>query len=1176
MTQSNQHVEAKLLAYLDGELSDPERTRIEAHLSMCDHCASELEHVRALRAGLGLTFDAAMGRLKLPREADARIRAALRKRIDRPRAWHQLWLRRGLMTQSLLVVLALVFGLSFYPELHMPTAPPPSMAETLILGQERLIPGTQAALRVIVRSSDTALPLAGSEITVLLQMAGRALAVYEGTTRDDGSADVTFTVPETAEGAAQLIVETRTPAGESRIERPITIARSYRLFLTTDKPIYRPGQTLHVRALALDGATLYAVGAGEVEIVLLDPENEVLHRERVVLSDFGVAALDLELENSLESGAYSVRAMLGDTLSERTITVGGYRLPDFRVDIETERTFYQPGERVAGTVDAGYFYGRPVAGAAVRICGRIRGDTGTSQAAEITGVTDAEGRFTFSFNLPTAFGAGAADTPVFFELEAEVTDAAGRSEGIRSPLPVAAQPILIQAMPESGELKPGIENVLFLLTSSPDGQPAETSLLVTVGKTDYVLRTDGFGLAELRFTPQATNEIHISATAADGSAGETSLTLTGEEAPQLLLRAEHAIATVGETLRLEVITARLPQATIYLDVVRSGQTVALLSDTGGDRQNTTFALDLDTTMIGTLELHAYAFLPDGERIEDTRLVVVDPAAQVAVTITADQDQYRPGDTAHLNVQTTLGASGDNVQTALGIGVVDASVYAVETLPPSFARAYLLMDRAVFDVAAGQSGVDLSTISASQDTAARAAWANLKGAPLATGSAITEREPLPAVAPGLVRIAALALILLPLATAISVFSGLGPEGFRRRALKRLGIGLGVLTLGSPLLAILLGGVMWLLWQIISVWAVLLLGIVIALLWAGMVILGWRHNDSRIQVATGLLLVYAIVATWLVLTAAQGSGPGVWLIALIAAAYLLLITAWELLGQGLVLEGRRASGWLATSLGLLLIPLAIYLPFVPGAASDMTRAVGSPALYAGPVGWLSCCAPAAVQAPEATEPATEAATEEEPIAPAATAAAPAALPFPTALPSPTALPTPTSTAPGPLPAEPWPIRQLFPETLYWAPDARTDAQGHLMFDLPLADTVTTWRLTALASTRDGAIGAATADLVVFQDFFIDAELPTTLRVGKPVTATVTLHSYLPQMQLVDLVPRPAGWYTLIESPARIALEPEGLTSATIVLRPEQAGSFTLQIDAVGERMSDALAFEVWVEE
>ncbi|MCJ7739134.1 MAG: hypothetical protein MUQ10_17775, partial [Anaerolineae bacterium] len=104
----------------------------------------------------------------------------------------------------------------------------------------------------------------------------------------------------------------------------------------------------------------------------------------------------------------------------------------------------------------------------------------------------------------------------------------------------------------------------------------------------------------------------------------------------------------------------------------------------------------------------------------------------------------------------------------------------------------------------------------------------------------------------------------------------------------------------------------------------------------------------------------------------------------------------------------------------------------------------------------------------------------------------------------------------------------------------------------------------------------DLVVFQDFFIDAELPTTLHVGKPVTATVTLHSYLAETQLVDLVPQPAGWYTLLESPTRIALEPESLTRATIVLRPEQAGSFTLQIDAVGERMSDALAFEVWVEE
>ena len=78
--------------------------------------------------------------------------------------------------------------------------------------------------------------------------------VYQGATDADGAAEVTFTVPEDLPSTADLVIETRSPAGEAQIVRPIRIARAYKIYLSSDKPAYRPGHTLHLRALVLDAA----------------------------------------------------------------------------------------------------------------------------------------------------------------------------------------------------------------------------------------------------------------------------------------------------------------------------------------------------------------------------------------------------------------------------------------------------------------------------------------------------------------------------------------------------------------------------------------------------------------------------------------------------------------------------------------------------------------------------------------------------------------------------------------------------------------------------------------------------------------------------------------------------------------------------------------------------------
>ena len=1159
------HIETELLAYLDGELGERERARVDAHLAECPACAADLERLQTLQQELDATFEAALSPARLPRAADARIRGRIRERLRaRARAgpWWTLWRQRGLLAQAALAVLVLVFALNTTQALQLPQ--PAAPHETLVLGQGRLAPGSQAALRVIVRDADEAEPIAGAEVVVRIGRApGLARLVYTGHTDSSGSADVAFTVPADLEGEASLVVETSSAGSQDRIARPIIIARDHKLLLSSDKPAYRPGQTIYLRALALDALDLKPAAGQEITFALLGPTGERLERGAATASDFGIGALDFVLPPDAAPGPYRLLAALGDTLSERAVTVGAYDLPAFRVTLETDRPFYAPGERVTGLAQADYFFGKPVAEGQVT----LRAYTGEPEmvgAIEVLGRTDAEGRFEFAFDLP-ATGQSAS-----FDLEIEVVDAAGQREGIRRLLPVAAQPIIISAIPESGLLKPGVENSIFILTSYPDGQPVETTLIVGVDGEEHALATDPYGLAEFRYVPIGpATQLEIHARDAQGDQGDAAFTFESDRAPQtLLLRAERVAYEVGDTLRAEALLAGAKDSVVYLDVVRARQTIASLSAPVEDGR-AAFALDLDGATVGTLELHAYTLLLDGSIAGDTRLVIVDAPRQVAVAIAADRDDYRPGETAHLQFKTSLSA-GQPVQSALAIGVVDESVYALETQPPGFVRAYFLLEQELREMSAPPLDVPTllnseaeSEAKAAQDMAARAAWAGAQGTgfTLSERSIATQKQDLTALVAISNRLGLL-LSLLPLLLSIIVARGLGPTGVLGRALRRVGVGGLVLLIASPLLALVVGGAMWLLWAALGVGAPALALLTVILLLLGLIVHGWLRHDTRLQLATGLLAAYLVLGGLLVRLAARGGDPGGLLLVLIVVAFLLTVAALALLGQGLVLEGWGGAGWATTALGLLLIPLAIYLPFVPGLSSNLTRTLGHPALYAGPVGWLTGCG--------AMAPRTEAPPAEE-----VESLVEATVEMPTEAPAEEPALAPTATS-APAPTEPFPLRQVFPETLYWSAESLTDENGHLTLDLPLADSITSWRLTALASTREGELGVAIYDLVVLQDFFLELGLPPTITLGEEVAVTATLYNYLEQAQTVRVELAPEEWYTLISAPQEtLTLPPNSVATASFAIRAEQVGDFSLQVSGVSERASDAVVKEVVVE-
>ena len=144
----------------------------------------------------------------------------------------------------------------------------------------------------------------------------------------------------------------------------------------------------------------------------------------------------------------------------------------------------------------------------------------------------------------------------------------------------------------------------------------------------------------------------------------------------------------------------------------------------------------------------------------------------------------------------------------------------------------------------------------------------------------------------------------------------------------------------------------------------------------------------------------------------------------------------------------------------------------------------------------------------------------------------------------------------------LRQFLPETMYWNPEAIADAQGHWQIDLDLVHTITTWRLTALVSAQDGRMGLATAPIRVFQDFFVNIDLPLALTQGDEVSMPVAVYNYLETGQQVQLTPNGQEWFESLGEPPQVVDVAPG--DVTVVGPVHGESKFRIGVDGKGNLM------------
>jgi uncharacterized protein YfaS (alpha-2-macroglobulin family) len=153
----------------------------------------------------------------------------------------------------------------------------------------------------------------------------------------------------------------------------------------------------------------------------------------------------------------------------------------------------------------------------------------------------------------------------------------------------------------------------------------------------------------------------------------------------------------------------------------------------------------------------------------------------------------------------------------------------------------------------------------------------------------------------------------------------------------------------------------------------------------------------------------------------------------------------------------------------------------------------------------------------------------------------------------------------------LREYFPETMLWQPALITDDKGVAQLNFDFADSITTWRLSASASSKAGALGGVSVPLRVFQDFFVDIDLPVALTQDDEVAFPVAVYNYLKTPQTVKLELQANPTFELTDGlglTRSLDLKPNEVTSVKFRIRAKKVGSLPLVVTATGTKANDKI--------
>ncbi len=450
-----------------------------------------------------------------------------------------------------------------------------------------------------------------------------------------------------------------------------------KVYLQTDRPLYRPGETIWFGVQVRDGATLQASAQSQiVRVELIDPKGQVQKKFQLIAQQ-GVAQGEYDLSEQAPGGLYKLRAYTqwqqndpNPAIFEQELTVQRVVLPRLKMQLDFQRKAYGPGAMVAADLSLQPDNQQPLAHQPLRYVVSRDG----RPLLDSTAQTNAEGQATLRFALPPNLTSPDVLLNVLIEYQ-------GQTESISRAVPVVLNRIGLEFFPEGGDLVQGLPGRVAFRARNEHGKPADLAgvLLDPQGRelTRFASYHDGMGA--LAFTPQPGQRYQVRLTE-----------------PQGVDSLYQLPATLPQGYGLQVRTVTREQATL---VLRSTQraTVSLIGTVRGqayftaevpiERDSQVVEVPLADFPIGVARFTLF----DAQQVERCeRLAFVNRHRQLQIEIETDQRQYLPREKVALTLRTR-DAQGRPVPADLSLSVVDDQLLSFADDKSSNLLSWLLVE-----------------------------------------------------------------------------------------------------------------------------------------------------------------------------------------------------------------------------------------------------------------------------------------------------------------------------------------------------------------------------------------------------------------------------------------------------------------------------------------------------
>ncbi len=506
-------------------------------------------------------------------------------------------------------------------------------------------------------------------------------------------------------------------------------------YVYTDRPVYRPGHTVQFKViLRTRSGEKYAVPAGQsVQITIEDPTSKQMLQANFPVSSFGTVHGELKLPETAALGYYSI---LVNTNGQRRYNMSGgfhveeYKKPEYEVRVTPSQARLLQGDSIAATIEAKYYFGEPVSGAAVKWVvhtsaywspyierdeddaadngGNGEGDDseggGNSdryfageQILEESGTLGADGKLVI--HVPTQLSGQHRD--VRYRIEARVTDAGNREISGMNAVIATYGTFQLGISADSYVYQKDETINATAVARDYDGHPVQTAVHAELVRWRWYgygnvnrppedviesqdVRTQADGTARVAFQAKEAGSFHLRVRAETPEKREVNqiswiwVSGAGEnwwgggQERQIRLVADKKTYKVGDKARLLVMTG-VPEA--YLLVTTEGRTVQSKKIVHATAPTVTVEIQVQSSNQPNVFVSA-VFLHDDKLYQASKSLKV-PAVQqkLQIEIQPSKKQFQPGDKATYML-VARDASGKPVQGELSFGIVDEALYAI--------------------------------------------------------------------------------------------------------------------------------------------------------------------------------------------------------------------------------------------------------------------------------------------------------------------------------------------------------------------------------------------------------------------------------------------------------------------------------------------------------------------